>query len=77
MPGRRICSVLSFYAVPMVPSSAFVAAIGGERSPSDVFSLGETICLRSVEFVANRFGGLSLSPLEDGSCAIVTDPARV
>jgi hypothetical protein len=42
MPGRGICSVLSFYTILMVPSSTFIAAIGGESSPSDVFSPGET-----------------------------------
>jgi hypothetical protein len=56
--------VLSIDTVLMVSLSAFVTAIGGERLPSDVFSLDKTICFRSVEFIANRFGGLSLTPSE-------------
>jgi hypothetical protein len=66
-PGRGICSMLSFYIVPMVPSSVLILAIGAKRSTIDVFSLGETICFRSIEFITNRFGGLSLSPLRDRS----------
>jgi hypothetical protein len=37
-PGRGICSILSIYIILMVPSSAIIAAIGGEHSPSDAFS---------------------------------------
>jgi hypothetical protein len=55
--------VLSFYIVLMVPSSAFITATGGKRSPCEGFSLGKTICFRSLEFIANQFGVLSLSPL--------------
>jgi hypothetical protein len=72
----RICNVLSFYTVLMVPSSAFVATIGGDRSLSDVLSLGETIRFESVEFVANRFSVLSLSRLGDGSGATIMDLAH-
>jgi hypothetical protein len=71
-PGWGICDVLSFYMISMVPSSAFITATGGERSPCEGFSLGETICFRSIEFIAYHFGGLSLSPFGDGSSAIVT-----
>jgi hypothetical protein len=60
--GREICIVHSFYTVPLVPSSAFVAAISDERSLCDVFSLGKTIYFGNVKFIANRFSGLSLSP---------------
>jgi hypothetical protein len=69
VPGRGICSILSFDTILMVPSSVFVAATGGERSPCEGFSFSETICFRSLEFIANQFGGLSLSPLGDGSGA--------
>jgi hypothetical protein len=48
-----ICSGLSFYTVPMDLSSAFVAATGGEHSPSKHFSFGETIRFGSLEFIAN------------------------
>jgi hypothetical protein len=65
MTGRGICSVLSFYTVSMIPSTL--------RS----FSPGETIRFGSIEFIANRFGGLSPSPLGDGSGAIVTYYARI
>jgi hypothetical protein len=74
--GSVICSVLSFYTVLMVPSSMFITTIGGGRSPSDIFTLGETIHFESVEFITNQFGGLSPSPLEDGSGTIITDPAH-
>jgi hypothetical protein len=40
-------------AIPIVPSSAFIAAIGSKRSPSDVFSPGEIIHFGSVEFITN------------------------
>jgi hypothetical protein len=66
--------MLFFYTVLMVPSSAFIATTGGVRSPCDVFSLGETIRFKSLEFIANRFGGMSL-PLKDGSGAIIMGPA--
>jgi hypothetical protein len=75
MPGRGICSVLSFDTVPMVPSSPFITATGGECSPCEGFSLDETICFESLEFVTSQFSSLSLSPLRDGSGAIIMGPA--
>jgi hypothetical protein len=60
----------------MIPSPVFVAVIGSECSPCDAFSLSETISFGSVEFITNRFSGLSLSPHGDGSGTVVTDPAR-
>jgi hypothetical protein len=39
--------------VPMVPSSAFVAATGDERLSCDGFSLGETIHFENLEFIAD------------------------
>jgi hypothetical protein len=53
----------------MVPSSAFIIAADGERPSCDVFSLGESICLGSFEFIADYFGGLSLSPMRGDSGA--------
>jgi hypothetical protein len=55
--------------VPMVPSSALTVTVDGERLSSDVFSFGETILFRSLRFIADHFGGLSLSPIGDGSGA--------
>jgi hypothetical protein len=66
VPGRGICSVLFFDTVPMVPSSAFIATAGSERLLCDGFSLGETVRFGSLELIANRFGGPSLSPLGTG-----------
>jgi hypothetical protein len=60
----------------IVPSSAFVPITEGECSPSDVFLLGKTICFGSLEFVADRFSGLSLSPLSGGSGAVVMGVAH-
>jgi hypothetical protein len=48
--------------VPMVPSFALTIATDGERLTCSGFSLGETIRLRSFEFVPDYVGGLSLSP---------------
>jgi hypothetical protein len=48
--------------VPMVPSSVLAIFADGECLTYDGFSHGETIHLWSLEFIANRFSGLSLSP---------------
>jgi hypothetical protein len=61
VPGRRICSVLSFYTVLMVPSSAITIAAGGELLMCGGFSLGKTIRLGNFEFILNYFGDLSFS----------------
>jgi hypothetical protein len=52
--------------VLMVPSLVLIIAIGGECLLCDGFSLGETICFGSLEFIADRFGGLILSPMGGG-----------
>jgi hypothetical protein len=61
--------------VPMVPPLARAVATNGEHLLCDGFSLGETICFGSLEFITNCFGCLSLSPLGDGLDAIVMGPA--
>jgi hypothetical protein len=53
--------------VPMVPSSALVITTDAERLSCGGFSLGETIHFGSLEFIADHFGGLCLSPMGDGS----------
>jgi hypothetical protein len=55
----------------MVPSSALTVATDGERPSCNFFFLSETICFGSLKFIANYFGGLSLSPMGDGSGATV------
>jgi hypothetical protein len=62
--------------VPMVPSSVFIAATGSEHLSCDGFSLGETISFGNLEFIADLFGGLSLSPLRDGSGVIIMGPTH-
>jgi hypothetical protein len=48
--------------VLMVPLSALAFSADGERLTCDDFSLSETVCLGSFEFIADYFSGLSLSP---------------
>jgi hypothetical protein len=48
--------------VPMVPSSSIAVAADGEYLMCGGFSLGETVRLGNFEFIADYFGGLSLSP---------------
>jgi hypothetical protein len=55
----------------MVPSSALVVAADGERLSCDVFSLSKTIHFGSFEFIAERFSGLSLSPMGDSLGAAI------
>jgi hypothetical protein len=45
----------------MVPSSAIAIGGDGEHLTCDGFSLGETVHLGNFEFIADYFGGLSLS----------------
>jgi hypothetical protein len=47
--------------VPMVPTSAIVVTVDGERLACGGFSLGETIHLGNFEFIADYFNSLSLS----------------
>jgi hypothetical protein len=62
--------------VLMVPASVLTVAAGGECLLCGGFSRGKTIRFESLEFIANHFGGMSLSPMWDGSNAVVMDSAR-
>jgi hypothetical protein len=46
----------------MVPSSTIIVTADGERLTCGGFSFSETIRLGNFEFIADYFGGLSLSP---------------
>jgi hypothetical protein len=61
----------------MVPSSVVTFAVDGECLSCGGFSLGKTICFRSLEFIADRFSDLSLSLMGDGSDIIVMGLAAV
>jgi hypothetical protein len=55
----------------MVPSLALAITADGECLSCGGFSLGKTIRFGSPEFIVDRFNGLSLSPMGNGSDAIV------
>jgi hypothetical protein len=63
-------------AIAIVSSSVFIPITEGERSLGDGFPPGETIRFGSLEFIADQFSGLSLSPLGGGSGAVIMVPAR-
>jgi hypothetical protein len=60
----------------MVPSSTLTVTTDGECLSSCGFSLGETIRFGSLKFIADRFGGLILSPMGDGSDDIIMGLGR-
>jgi hypothetical protein len=60
----------------MVPSLALVVVANGEHLSCDVSSFGKTIHFGSLEFNADRFVGLSPSPMGDGSGAAVMGSTR-
>jgi hypothetical protein len=55
--------------IPMVHSSVLTVSVDGERLTCGGFYLGETIRFESLEFITDCFGGLSLSPKRNDSCA--------
>jgi hypothetical protein len=57
----------------MVPLSALTIATDDERLSCGGFSLGKMIHFGSLEFIADRFGGLSLSCTWESSDAIAMD----
>jgi hypothetical protein len=60
----------------MVPSSANIITAYGERLTCYGFSLGETVRLVKYEFIADYFGGLSLSPRRGDVDAIFMGSTR-
>jgi hypothetical protein len=60
----------------MVPSSVLTIAVDAVLLLCVGFSLGETIHFESLEFITDRFGGLSLSPMGNGSDAIIMGSAH-
>jgi hypothetical protein len=46
----------------MVPSPKPIIVVDGNTLTDVGFTLGETICFGSLEFIADRFSDLSLSP---------------
>jgi hypothetical protein len=53
--------------VLMVHSPKYIIIANGKSLASVGFALGKIICFGSLEFIANRFGDLSLSP--EGNCS--------
>jgi hypothetical protein len=60
----------------MVPSSTLAVAADGQSLSCSGFSLGETIHFGSLEFIVDRFGGLSLYSSGDVLGTFVMDSAR-
>jgi hypothetical protein len=60
----------------MVPSSVLAVAVDGERLLCSGFSHSKTNCFGSLEFVADCFSRLNLSPMGDCSDTDVTGSAR-
>jgi hypothetical protein len=60
----------------MVPKSVLIVTANGERLSCGGFSLDETIHIGSFEFIANYFGGLSLSPRGSDSGAAFMDSTQ-
>jgi hypothetical protein len=54
----------------MVHSSALAITSGGKHLTYSGFTLGKTICFGSLDFIADCFDSLSLSPKGNGSSTI-------
>jgi hypothetical protein len=65
-------SVISYFSlnVSMVPSPKPIIVVDGNTLTGVGFALGETIRFGSLEFIADRFGDLSLSPEGNDSGAV-------
>jgi hypothetical protein len=63
-------------AVLMVPSSSITNAADAEHLTCGRFSLGEPVCLGNFEFIADYFGGLSLSLRRSDEGAIFVGSTR-
>jgi hypothetical protein len=62
--------------VLMVPSSSITIAADGECLTCGGFSLSKTIHFGSLEFLIDRLGGMSLSPMGDGSDVVAMGSAH-
>jgi hypothetical protein len=60
----------------MVPSSSITVAVDGECLTCGGFSLSKTIHLGNFKFIADYFGGLSLSPRSGDVCAAFMSSTR-
>jgi hypothetical protein len=68
--------VLFLYIIPMVPSSSIAIAPNGERLTCGGFSLDETVCLGNIEFIADYFGGMRLSPRKGDESTVFMGSTR-
>jgi hypothetical protein len=62
--------------VLMVTSSTLVVFSNGKCLACSGFSCGKTVCFGSLEFIADYFGGLSLSPRGSNSDATLMCPTH-
>jgi hypothetical protein len=60
----------------MVLSSSITITVDSKRLVCSGFSLGELICLVNFEFIADYFGGLSISPRRGNKGAIFVGPTH-
>jgi hypothetical protein len=60
----------------MVPSYAITIAVSSDRLIYNGFSLGETIRLRSFEFIVDYFSGVNLSPSRGDSGVALMGSSR-
>jgi hypothetical protein len=60
----------------MVPSSIIIVTVDGEHLTCGGFCLSETVCHGKFEFIADYFGGLSLSSKRCNAGAALTGPTH-